>query len=207
MRGKQRQVDRERIDPGSIPARAGETYSGAGHCLRSAVHPRSCGGNALPNGHGIGAGSIPARAGETRRWAGNVGNEAVHPRSCGGNLGIDRPRPNQKGPSPLVRGKLRQWNLQKARIRSIPARAGETTVAATPSPHFRVHPRSCGGNGYDGHKEDAGRGPSPLVRGKRLLRLWLLIRLGSIPARAGETQHAVPTGLGITVHPRSCGGN
>ena len=71
----------------------------------------------------------------------------------------------------------------------------------------RVHPRACGGNAASHSAEPCSQGPSPRVRGKLPPVPVRLMRLGSIPARAGETT-LIANRLGVeTVHPRACGGN
>ena len=89
---------------------------------------------------------------------------------------------------------------------SIPACAGETGFASAAPRPPTVHPRVCGGNGSESTESTWGMGPSPRVRGKRILKEAERLAGGSIPACAGETlRHAVapPSGL---VHPRVCGG-
>ena len=70
--------------------------------------------------------SIPARAGETTRWVDSQPHATVHPRACGGNLDVARRAAGSGGPSPRVRGKLQELTPSQLRVRSIPARAGET---------------------------------------------------------------------------------
>ena len=90
---------------------------------------------------------------------------------------------------------------------AIPARAEEafrSTLLASPT---RVHPRACGGNEVLCGQCSIEEGPSPRVRGKPRGRPGEAARMGSIPARAGET---VAGGRGArpeAVHPRACGGN
>ena len=71
-------------------------------------------------------GSIPARAGETGHnpeWSPKPG---VYPRTGGGNpAGVNLDLPDD-GLSPHGRGKLDGHAFTAGRLRSIPARAGET---------------------------------------------------------------------------------
>ena len=78
-------------------------------------------------------GSIPARAGETPAAQRCTADRAVHPRTCGGNLLILLPPIGNTGPSPHVRGKQNPDSLDADRSRSIPARAGETSIMAAKS--------------------------------------------------------------------------
>ena len=74
-----------------------------------------------------GIGSIPARAGETPWASALTANRGVHPRACGGNAREMNEKVLAEGPSPRVRGKLETIEQRGLRLRSIPARAGETT--------------------------------------------------------------------------------
>ena len=112
---------------GSIPACAGETLPAAGKSLRTAVHPRVCGGkreivtepSALPG---------------------------VHPRVCGGNYDGRLDQLVDRGPSPRVRGKPGGGTYGTGATGSIPACAGETFASGRSVWVHRVHPRVCGGN-------------------------------------------------------------
>ena len=133
--------------PGSIPARAGETFSFWRGICRFGVYPRTGGGNfsrytsaqdwqgLSPHGRGkrrpvnctnILPRSIPARAGETtpRRRPGTPGR--VYPRTGGGNRGAGNAGGGNGGLSPHGRGKRMDKVKEWAAEGSIPARAGET---------------------------------------------------------------------------------
>ena len=172
----------------SIPARAGETKIYRRQNPGPGVHPRACGGNCRPPArHLQPRGSIPARAGETLWELVNGCDCQVHPRACGGNRAIRLATGNGNGPSPRVRGKLVNVPGGDADQRSIPARAGETGPRRSPASRSAVHPRACGGNVGTAACVHLARGPSPRVRGKRVLVLGI---------------HYC-----TTVHPRACGGN
>ena len=132
----------------SIPARAGETLYIRSRTGTVAVHPRACGGNmesSLParfdqgpsprvrgkrRDPGVqppGGGSIPARAGETFATGSSTPPTPVHPRACGGNIDDPPVHSLVLGPSPRVRGKRSGLKSGCGTIRSIPARAGETS--------------------------------------------------------------------------------
>ena len=92
-------------------------------------------------------------------------------------------------------------------IGSIPARAGETTQCQRSWAHPRVYPRPCGGNVLEVCSLVLISGLSPPVRGKPASSPPPAGRLGSIPARAGETPMCtLPMAL-AEVYPRPCGGN
>ena len=151
----------------SIPAPAGETSATGRKRPTSWVHPRACGGNEgkvhvqsfdsgpsprlrgkprlldhLPDRPG----SIPAPAGETNDGCGRRGLIAVHPRACGGNPYLVASVTGLSGPSPRLRGKLREVEHPPGGRGSIPAPAGETSPGNAGQAGSRVHPRACGGN-------------------------------------------------------------
>ena len=135
------------LDYGSIPARAGETgRSGQGLCL-PAVYPRTGGGNGQlraavaaggglsPHGRGklrhrqmqiLPSRSIPAWAGETPPPPNANLAKPVYPRTGGGNRAVKAVGNGLTGLSPHGRGKPGAVTAPAPRVRSIPARAGET---------------------------------------------------------------------------------
>ena len=216
------------VHDGSIPARAGKAVKLRWHLISIRVHPRACGGSAsderkkaLDHGPsprvrgklsdlwlaGVSVGSIPARAGEAIRFQFGPCIAAVHPRACGGSaVAISDSHPGE-GPSPRVRGKL--WEVVKARIglRSIPARAGETSTLGSAPLLPKVHPRAFGGNHIVPSTSMVVAGPSPRVRGKRDNIDRVLEDPRSIPARAGEAHRGRNPVAMAGVHPRACGGS
>ncbi len=150
---------------------------------------------------------IPARAGQTAKCRPYSPPKTDHPRACGANTGACRSSHASAGSSPRVRGKPGWGRKRKAYLRIIPARAGQTTSAATSPEANTDHPRACGAN-----RPSAGRGwrragSSPRVRGK----LGFLVdgdfpgRI--IPARAGQTSRCTLTVASRPDHPRACGAN
>ena len=110
--------------------------------------------------------SIPAWAGETRRD--DLGRPAtrVYPRVGGGNDHQPQPDYPGDGLSPRGRGKPAATTAVTARIRSIPAWAGETASSTAPIPANGVYPRVGGGNILARNREIVHRGLSPRGRGK-----------------------------------------
>ena len=90
--------------------------------------------------------------------------------------------------------------------RSIPARAGEPTFAATPGYRGWVYPRACGGTTGEAADHQPIQGLSPRVRGNLVANEGFLTGDGSIPARAGEPLAKQPTTNLFKVYPRACGG-
>ena len=151
-------------------------------------------------------GFIPARAGEADSPL-PVGKEhKVHPRSCGGGISLRNIQSWPIGSSPLVRGRHPQAERRRRQLRFIPARAGEAFFGRRVAPAIWVHPRSCGGGQTTKTLHQVFSGSSPLVRGRRLVKLDRILNSGFIPARAGEAARIGLFRDRITVHPRSCGG-
>ncbi len=188
VRGKRHQINVVAADPGSIPACAGETVPACSSLYASRVYPRLCGGNPLAtdelrDGRGLSPlvrGKLidPEQAGQLIK---------VYPRLCGGNVAFLFVCLCLVGLSPLVRGKPSFPALMMFAIGSIPACAGETTIARSPHRTSWVYPRLCGGNADGPDVKRALQGLSPLVRGKLLFFFFRISSLGSIPACAGET--------------------
>src|SRR5690606_35742901 len=88
----------------------------------------------------------------------------------------------------------------------IPAGAGEP-AAGLPSPMTpRAYPRGCGGTGPQGRIALPKPGLSPRVRGNRADRDLVSVRLGPIPAGAGEPLCNLARDVEPRAYPRGCGG-
>ena len=90
---------------------------------------------------------------------------------------------------------------------TIPARAGETLLLKVFGIFSKDHPRSRGGNVVSHTVFRLDWGPSPLARGKLWCVACTAISIGTIPARAGETDVLNNPELLERDHPRSRGGN
>ena len=131
---------------GSIPAHAGEPFSGGFRSGNRKVYPRACGGTMdrqepgrrgsglTPRMRGnlsgcdsrlCGRGSIPAHAGEP--CLGYLASSAVrvYPRACGGTKDFQRYASDPQGLSPRMRGNPGSGGGADADRGSIPAHAGE----------------------------------------------------------------------------------
>ena len=186
------------------------------------VHPRACGGK--HDGRRTLIGVHPRACGGNDAAAGPFA--AVHPRACGGNpMAIRRrsPKPSKRVHPRACGGNDMASGTALSRG-SIPARAGETGLPRAgrpsiagdgfPAAEVRVHPRACGGNGIPTALRSPRvrgiclpSGPSPRVRGKRVIAVRGRALHRSIPARAGETYTSASPSTLTTVHPRACGGN
>ena len=91
------------------------------------------------------SGSIPASAGEPQSEVGVVGVSGVYPRECGGTKIIGTLTVKPDGLSPRVRGNHVGISIGVWLGRSIPASAGEPTLALLRRFKGQVYPRECGG--------------------------------------------------------------
>ena len=171
------------------------------------LSPHGRGKRAGTAGTGIRVGSIPARAGETGRDIRADYWYRVYPRTGGGNRFLYPQGRRGRGLSPHGRGKRLGVSLDAKDQGSIPARAGETSWSRTPKPTAVVYPRTGGGNLKTLYRNRRRQGLSPHGRGKRLLLTFGDRIIGSIPARAGETETAREVAQNGEVYPRTGGGN
>ena len=105
-----------------------------------------------------------------------------------------------------MRGNPRNPPNRCAFCGSIPARAGEPRTGKPVAGSCGVYPRACGGTVGDTRRVLVSRGLSPRVRGNLRALARLLVRFGSIPARAGEPQSTPANRTISEVYPRACGG-
>ena len=209
-----------------IPACAGNTlYSSIDRCTRS-VHPRVCGEHVMvtdwlpgasgssprvrgtPLGYSKQRGVvrfIPACAGNTSDFSFPPSYLPVHPRVCGEHRYDRACSQCPFGSSPRVRGTPIRHSLPRARLRFIPACAGNTCATVGRAEHMAVHPRVCGEHTRYGVTADPGTGSSPRVRGTRLVRFDAGRSRRFIPACAGNTFATAPRPPATPVHPRVCG--
>ena len=131
---------------GSIPACAGEPLCRQATPVWCQVYPRVCGGtDDIDGADDLPQGSIPACAGEPQRSGRLNGASGVYPRVCGGTGREGTQLPVAPGLSPRVRGNPSPLCSCAARVRSIPACAGEPGTLLRGGRPYRVYPRVCGG--------------------------------------------------------------
>ena len=228
MRGNRRDVDCYQPLDGSIPAHAGEPLAFVPAAPCREVYPRTCGGTAVESplgtyqtglsphmrgnqvGHlGVGEvhGSIPAHAGEPRRsWLRGV-LARVYPRTCGGTSGTEAGLLPRLGLSPHMRGNPGGVGSGESWLGSIPAHAGEPSLAHADLRRAEVYPRTCGGTDTDPPQDLPVLGLSPHMRGNRNQHGSNARKLRSIPAHAGEPVCVASFfRLAPEVYPRTCGG-
>ena len=208
--GPARRVPRRRR---LIPAHAGKTVWRR-HPRRAApAHPRSRGENGVggssprlspgsspltrgkrePRLQGrVPAGLIPAHAGKTHVSGAVLRHIGAHPRSRGENTTMGRLAQSAQGSSPLTRGKHDLLRHIPDDARLIPAHAGKTRNVAAAHQRGRAHPRSRGENLALVQINGAGKGSSPLTRGKQMARAAGNVNAGLIPAHAGKTDARQP---------------
>ncbi len=136
----------------------------------------------------------------------SVSSVRVYPRVCGGTLAGRGHVGVRVGLSPRVRGNRRIGQRGHGRVRSIPACAGEPASRVSSIMLSRVYPRVCGGTTAGSADEDALAGLSPRVRGNRPTGRRIPVRVGSIPACAGEPALPAVRPARSEVYPRVCGG-
>ena len=212
---------------GTIPACAGEPPSKIFENTASRDHPRVCGGTGVPMLRAEDAegpsprvrgnppqcasryqssGTIPACAGEPHGRGGRDSAQGDHPRVCGGTGISEGGGARRMGPSPRVRGNLRQAGWCSLCRGTIPACAGEPKFASTRVAWTRDHPRVCGGTDQQAVIGIYQWGPSPRVRGNQNLASGVTFHPGTIPACAGEPQRGLSLHARKGDHPRVCGG-
>ena len=125
---------------------------------------------------------------------------------CGGAMFLIPHLVKPMGPSPRVRGSRHHRGEPAAEDGSIPACAGEPTVAQVRSVMIGVHPRVCGGAFLEAAWITLTWGPSPRVRGSPFCEQRQRLGDGSIPACAGEPRNCEGDRNRTPVHPRVCGG-
>ena len=211
-----------------IPAHAGKTLSRVRRCCRAWAHPRSRGENSTSDAkpaRGMGSspltrgkhadprrrqdlqGLIPAHAGKTAAWCVCDRVGGAHPRSRGENVQVDCVHAAPPGSSPLTRGKRPAGAVSRESVRLIPAHAGKTALARSPSFPSAAHPRSRGENCGPDLRPRIQGGSSPLTRGKRLITATAQHAAGLIPAHAGKTRCRRWCRSCRWAHPRSRGEN
>ena len=226
-RGNHGRSDHNPIRYRSIPARAGEPRSRPRNGEGVRVYPRASGGTASAEASGsswmglsprergnrvtnvsgtLYVGSIPARAGEPAMGTAFPWRMWVYPRASGGTAAFDGWQRVDEGLSPRERGNPAGVYLPNVPNGSIPARAGEPSPTRTSRELSSVYPRASGGTTFTATLTVTHTGLSPRERGNRGSVHRIPLKLGSIPARAGEPG-AVATWARIDeVYPRASGG-
>ena len=191
---------------GIIPACAGSTRRCVQPLDACRDHPRMCGEHRIAmNREKFTQGSSPHVRGALSRPRGHVSGYWDHPRMCGEHLDAGSEQKPCPGSSPHVRGALRNVRDSNPRTGIIPACAGSTNGYDSARLNLGDHPRMCGEHKYGLPVRLPVPGSSPHVRGAPATSVLALSHLGIIPACAGSTRLAVPSGCRMRDHPRMCG--
>ena len=132
--------------------------------------------------------------------------DGVYPRERGGTVSNYINASAAYGLSPRTRGNQRDHRPGLVLHGSIPANAGEPSSSRWARTPRRVYPRERGGTADAQGKSITEMGLSPRTRGNRWPGTPPAVRLGSIPANAGEPQCFDERTLPVGVYPRERGG-
>ena len=110
-----------------------------------------------------------------------------HPRIRGVHMSAAKASSRKVGSSPHTRGPLIEMQDQLLKIRIIPAYAGSTVTMPPKEIIIKDHPRIRGVHGVVQSCDGFRPGSSPHTRGPLLSFVFLLAKLGIIPAYAGST--------------------
>ena len=228
MRGKLLHAGLQLAQHRIIPAHAGQTDLPILPPLPNADHPRACGANVgRVHVHELQCGSsprmrgkptacrrsaarmriIPAHAGQTVSNSSRTSARSDHPRACGANVGRVHVHELQCGSSPRMRGKPTACRRSAARMRIIPAHAGQTVSNSSRTSARSDHPRACGANPALSVMTAAPAGSSPRMRGKLGFGFDSFRQRRIIPAHAGQTSRTPTPTPTVSDHPRACGAN
>ena len=148
---------------------------------------------------------IPACAGNSHNWSKSGFRKPVHPRVCGEQRYMANAVLVLVGSSPRVRGTAEYGKLHNARLRFIPACAGNRATSTTPLVFGSVHPRVCGEQTSQILLPCSTYGSSPRVRGTEPPCQSFFKKVRFIPACAGNSKSSRSGNFLISVHPRVCG--
>ena len=186
-RGKHGDEGEEAGGEGLIPAHAGKTPAVGVWFSQAGAHPRSRGENGPPDGL--------------------VDPNAAHPRSRGENDEALQGGGQERGSSPLTRGKPSGMSWSVGCWGLIPAHAGKTYMPCRRIDGRTAHPRSRGENRAATSRPMSSMGSSPLTRGKRRAYSSGVRNRRLIPAHAGKTLCLPVQQQHLWAHPRSRGEN
>ena len=147
-------------------------------------------------------GIIPAYAGSTDRLAKAMANHRDHPRIRGEHGLRLTERLFLAGSSPHTRGAPDASLLDLPHDRIIPAYAGSTSGSCKPGTSTTDHPRIRGEHDRPSRTTARTKGSSPHTRGALVAPGLVPFGGGIIPAYAGSTRPAGPTGPCLPDHPR-----
>ena len=173
--------------PRIIPAHAGNTILVHVDIHSWWDHPRACGEHLSMMTITCSQRIIPAHAGNTAAPYKAVGDLRDHPRACGEHPYFRGVTLGSGGSSPRMRGTPIGIAPRVSPDGIIPAHAGNTQPAGSWSDCCRDHPRACGEHQVRDTLYGTTQGSSPRMRGTPRVRGVACVRIGIIPAHAGNT--------------------
>ena len=150
-------------------------------------------------------GPIPAPAGQPGKLWLAFAIFAAYPRTCGAADGNLKGFAQDWGLSPHLRGSRHQVPPACRCVGPIPAPAGQPSRSIRASRPVRAYPRTCGAAATWAANGVGKMGLSPHLRGSRGVRQWLAVRLGPIPAPAGQPLWGSSSVPSRWAYPRTCG--
>ena len=169
-------------------------------------HPRACGEHDREVEH------VAAAKGSSPRMRGTlVGSKTPHcpsgdhPRACGEHRRVECCPHLRSGSSPRMRGTRSGRHRRPDRRGIIPAHAGNTFGHRTAPTVHGDHPRACGEHPSTSASMAAMEGSSPRMRGTLGELVSDCLRMGIIPAHAGNTILSRDGAWDELDHPRACG--
>ena len=151
--------------------------------------------------------SIPAYAGDPSHATARTNPNKVYPRLRGGSSISATGYSRMRGLSPPTRGIRKRGELRRQGRGSIPAYAGDPGGLTPGCAPISVYPRLRGGSWSVQTEGISDAGLSPPTRGILAAPASASCQCGSIPAYAGDPQHAFGAVKDATVYPRLRGGS
>ena len=134
-----------------------------------------------------------------------LGTSGDHPRVCGEHCELWSEGASPWGSSPRMRGTLVSSKYDAGTHGIIPAYAGNTDCNGWAGKHVWDHPRVCGEHPSIAWAISISPGSSPRMRGTRHVSSRRVVRMGIIPAYAGNTFCGASNHMQSRDHPRVCG--
>ena len=193
--------------PGPIPAHAGQPIDDVTLGVIEGAYPRSRGAtetcrhtiglepglSPLTRGNrhrtrspGCRPRPIPAHAGQPRHSQQNLPGAWAYPRSRGATLRLAPAFPGRPGLSPLTRGNQMHTVAICGAIGPIPAHAGQPASSSSAYSPAWAYPRSRGATAPHSQLMCTVPGLSPLTRGNLYFVVNNPLKMGPIPAHAGQ---------------------
>ena len=206
LRGTLEPWSRKHTHQGIIPALAGNTLCAMSCMSWSGDHPRACGEHfSTVSPMSLTCGSSPRLRGTHPRLQGHGRHPGIIPALAGNTSSRRSVTSWPGGSSPRLRGTPGHTLVGAGEQGIIPALAGNTRQSLQYATDCGDHPRACGEHFTFNATIQPLPGSSPRLRGTQDGRVESWIRIGIIPALAGNTVTVAIGGLFRGDHPRACG--